>query len=329
MFSNELEQYSNLELLNLIEHCNKLHDVYDLLDEKKAQRLFELIEAAPPKRLIKNKTIQALLLPLTDESSYPLMLLWSIIGLVSVGTLPLLISTAIMLVTSLSISGFFFYANYKEMVRRENKINKTYYLSELLNQAADRYLANQDLQIEATQRPQYTAKNKLSLIKEAIRPSLTITTSLFGTYFMGLNAIFSALGFTVLSATAGPVGIVIGLGVAVATGIYFGFTHYKKLSKEDLYHFKQTTQSVIVKQKTLYCRRIEDNLLTNENTSYLSLFSPEGTKLKNKFVFEVMEAPKQHLNRFFGTQPREDASHTIDHPLIEGNEQSNASTFSQ
>lgn len=304
-----LENYTDKELLSILQ-CNKLHELYDVLNEEKANNLFLSIQALPPIRPIPNKVIQALLVPITDTSSYPLILLGSIIGLVSGGTLSLLISTGIILSTSLILGGFFFYSNYKEMQKKERKINKLLHLYELKNEVADLYLHRKGLQIDLIEIPSYANKNEISLVKTSVRACMLITTSLFGTYFLGLNAAFSALGFSLVSVSMGPVGIIFGLGLALTLGIYFGSRHYQMLKQDDCFKFDQKCQEIIVGKKTNLCKQIKTNemdlSLVGEVQTTKPIYSANIKTLRNKFSFRLNKLKSESTAPFF--KPAQDNS---------------------
>ncbi len=288
MFS--LDHLSNQELLNIL-RSNKLHALFDNLDEAKAQDLIDTIANLPPIQPFQNKITQSLLVPITDTSSYPFIFLGSIIGIVTGGILPLLISTGVILLTSLSIGGYFFYANFKEMQKKEAKVNRLLHLYELKNQVADLYLKRHGLEIKVLDTPVYTDKHQVSLMKGAVRSCMVIGTTLFGTYFIGLNAVFSALGFSLMSATIGPIGVIIGLGIALGVGLYFGYKHYQMLKQEDYFKFEQKCQEVIVGKKTSLCQNFkpedQEQLHLGEVQKTKPIHSTNKDRSKNNFTFTL------------------------------------------
>lgn len=306
MFS--LEHCSDQELLNIL-RCNKLKELYDHLDEDKAKNLITNISNLGLRRPIPSKITQALLVPITDTSSYPFILLGSIIGLVSGGTLPLLISTGVILFTSLSIGGFFFYANYKEIQKKEDTVNRLLHLTELKNHVAEMFLRRQGLKIQIIEAPIYSDKHELSLLKGAVRSCMVISTTLFGTYFIGLNAVFSALGFSLISASMGPIGVIIGLGIALSLGIYFGYKHYQMLKQDDYFKFEQKCQEVIVGKKISLCQNLKTDELDKSPLGEIQktkpIYSTNKDKSKNTFLFTLNK-----LNNVFfrpSTEPNDEA----------------------
>lgn len=306
MFS--LENYSDEELLNILD-CNKIRDLYEMLEENKAKALYDEISNSPHTHKIPNKIVTALEIPIAEGSTYPFIFLWNFMGLVTISILPLLLCTAIIISASLLIGGFFFYSNYKDINKKETKINHALLLNDLKHDAIDLLLKRKGLSIEITDHPEFPHSKRFASIIDSVRIGATISTVLFGTYFLGIFTLFSSL-------IAAPVTTIIVAAVLfIAIGIYFSFEHYQKLKHEDKFRFSQECQSVLLEKK----KHLYQNLSKPEKSAQLEQQINEEQTLKTKPVssadLDEDEEPvhnvfsfkiKRATPSFFKTQPDAD-----------------------
>lgn len=288
---SELNHLNNSELRQILE-CNKLNDFYQFLEEKTAESVVTYGHTIAPQLRRKSKLLQAISLPLTDSSSYPLLLLWSVIGVVTLGILSLLIGTGIMALLSILIGGLFIYANYKELTKDEKKNKKYCCLYALKEKAADLLLERHGLTITTRHVPNYKNKNHALLIREAVNTTALICTTLFGTYFLGLNAILTAFEtVTMASITIGPVGFLIGLGIAATISLFLGYHYYQALKADDYDKYQKKCLTTVVEKKTAVCQAVDNQdiqrVSRNEIQSTSRKFGISPPSDRSKFLFDL------------------------------------------
>ncbi|TAL65315.1 MAG: DUF1097 domain-containing protein [Legionella sp.] len=248
----DLEKFSDEELFKIL-NCTKLSLLHKLVSNDKIQGIYETIKNTPSVRRIPNKILQALLDPIANTATYPFLILWSLIGIAAgIGTLPATLCIAFLILSSSIIGGFNFYANYKELQKKEFKLNKILLLSELKNQAADLLLKRLEIKMELVDVPDYPDRKELTFILESIKVGMLISTSLFGTYFLGFLSLFSSILIS-------PLGLLIALGVALGIGVYFGYYHYQMIKQEDVFNFNQKCQTLIIEEKIKLCNNIVES----------------------------------------------------------------------
>lgn len=307
MFS--LDSYTNQELVAIL-NADKLNDLYDTLAENKINPLEQIIDISPPKP-IPNKILQALIIPITDTSTYPLILLWSIVGIISVGTMPLLITTGIVLLTSIAICSFFFYANYVSLLNKEIELNQKILFTQLKNEASDLFLFRKGYAFTVLDSPIYNPTNKLSSIAESVRVALLFTMSLFGSYFLGLYEILNALNVVSAIPFSGPAGLLLGLAITLPIGIFCGFQNYDTMQEEDKSLFEQNSAEVLLTKKIAICNQLDasgpDIALIDQRQATKPINTPVRSTLNQHHHFQVSRL------KFFAPEPKPTA--TIDAKL--------------
>lgn len=281
----------NTSQLRHILSASKLNDLYTLMDEETVDSLIVYGNTIAPSMRRKNKLLQAISLPLTDPSSYPLILLWSVLGVVTLSVLSLIISTGIMALISLLIGGLFIYANYKELLRDERRNKKYCCLYALKNKTADLLLERHGLAIKTQYIPEYTNKNRALLIRDAVNTTALICTTLFGTYFLGVNAILTAFEATAAAGvTIGPLGFLVGIGLAVFISLYLGYHYYQSLKADDYRKYQKKCLTTVVEKKRAVCEAVHhreiERISENEIQSSKKLgINTSGAK--NRFLFTL------------------------------------------
>lgn len=307
-----IHSLSDEELMSIMQ-CDKSQDLYNTLDKRIADTLYSKIQEHSNQISILSKHTQALFIPITDASNYPMMFLWGIIGLVSMGTLSVVIGTLIMVATSLIVGGFFFHSNYLQLLSKENKLNHFFQLYNLKDQCADLYMERKNIVLSMDETPSYIYKNKMHLIKDSIRSGLLVSSTLFGTYFLGFHGIFTALNLTpVISATLGPWGIIVGLVVALGAGIYFGAKQFYASKQEDEYKFEKKCLKALVHKKKSLCDGMSKEQNINEmlHKSYASrpIYNNSLAKIttitSNSYQFKL----SQFSDRFLSSESGNDST---------------------
>jgi len=218
-----------------------------------------------------SKVSQSLFSAITDAPSYPLLVLWSIIGLITLKVITLSLLTgglgALMLVTG----GLFYVATYHEQKIAAKKIDKTFELLALKNKCADLLTARlqERLGVEASEEnslpyePPAEKSNRkwLPRTKDAVKAALMVGTTLFGTYYFGTSAIIGAFGVTAVStAMLGPIGLGIALTITFAVGIYFGYKHYQETKANAEIKKQQKLITAEIKEKTDKCHDLRNKI---------------------------------------------------------------------
>ncbi|MFC7782566.1 hypothetical protein [Legionella taurinensis] len=315
---SELNQLNNSELRQLL-NSNRLNDLYEFLDEGTVDALIAYGHRIAPKMRRKNKLLQAISLPLTDSSSYPLILLWSVIGVVTLGVLSLLISTSIMALLSLLMGGLFIYANYKELHRDELKNQKYCCLYALKNKTADLLLERNGLAVKTRRIPEYINKNRALLVRDAVNTTALICTTLFGTYFLGVNAVLTAFeAAAVAGLTIGPAGFLIGIGIAGFISLYLGYHYYQSIKADDYSKYQKKCLTTIVEKKAAVCEAIHNRdieLVSPNEIQSKGALGVNSVSTRSKFLF-TLTAVKD--NAFFKPEEEKKEPEKLPLPLTIG-----------
>ena len=273
-----------------------------LLEELSTEDLFFILEAENKKEIVKrfgavttrewldthneyiypkkadNKVTQSIFSAITDAPSYPLLVLWSIIGLITLKVVTLSLLTgglgALMLVTG----GLFYVATYREQKIAAKKNDKTFQLLALKNKCADLLTTQLQEKLGVEPEPDEEEENSalpaepeapevkpdkkwLPKIKDAVKAALMVGTTLFGTYYFGTCAIIGAFGVTAVStAMLGPIGLGAALAVTFAIGIYFGYKHYQENKANVAIKKQQKTIIAEIKDKTTKCNDLRNKI---------------------------------------------------------------------
>lgn len=275
-----LQQCTNEQLAYLLK-CKKITAIREIIDEDNAEELLQaIVKKYPPKRS-KNKILRAIAVPLTDVSDYPLIVLWSVIGVISLGVMPLLLGTSILALMSLVIGGLFVYSNYADHEKTERTLNKALRLYAFKNLVANEILKRHHLEVKTIKQPSYTNKNFLPLLKESVGTAMLISTPLCSAYFLALNVVLTTFHLTVTAGfMTGPLGLVLGLLPAMAIGIYFGYIHFVAAKQDDIYQFEKKSTNNLIKKKIDLCQR----LMASEQPNVLSFAKPHS---QHKFILEL------------------------------------------
>ncbi|VEG90852.1 hypothetical protein [Legionella spiritensis] len=301
-----LEDYTDFELYNILQ-CHKSGELKQCVGHDEAARLIAGIQHIYRKKRKKQKWLQALSIPLSqDFSTHPLILLWTIVGVISLGTMPLLIGTAIMVCMSIFIGSVFFYSNYQEIQKKEKKLNQRFQLDLLKNQAIDLLLERNGLHVATISRPPYKHKDKLAHIRDAISTSLLISTTLFGTYFLGFTVILTAFqtaGLIAATSAAGPIGLLAGLGVILAVSLYFGYKQYQIMKQNDQLKFEQKNLKKTVEEKVTLCRDLKKHriqILSHEEIQSTKRLPVTSTRRSGKHhLLEITSNNHPNPHQFF------------------------------
>ncbi len=166
----------------------------------------------------------------------------------------------------------FFYATFNELTRENKRAVKEATLAEIKLMCANEIISRQKRQLHKAGIPQLTIsenlftlrprpkplKNLFPHLKKSVGAALMITPTLFGTYYFATSGILAAFGLSTIAAfMTGPIGIGIAMTIALAVGIYFGYTLYQACKKEELFNrrFKRVEHESDYKRKLCYEQR--------------------------------------------------------------------------
>ncbi len=134
-----LSGLSNDQLFAIIE-CKKREHL-----DKEFEQYLAQAAAAYLKCFYKKIFLEALLVPVMDTISHPLLMLWSVLGMIAFGFMALSVITGGVALITLVCALIFFNANYKEIERLEAKKAKFFGFHGLQLLAADELLSRYEL----------------------------------------------------------------------------------------------------------------------------------------------------------------------------------------
>lgn len=223
-----------------------------------------LIREAPvnPNYKLKNYTYsKALMSLITAEPSLAMMLIWGIVGSVTIA-IPSLAIICLFSLGIFAISGLiYFIITLQEEKRKQASTQDFFQISALKDKCADLVMQKYEQEIPNIRRliPRSYARNNYeddepvsSPLKPATGITLLVSTTLFGTYYIGASALIAAFGLTASFAfLTGPIAIGVCLGVALGIGLYFGYAHYRNLQNKTQTQTwrKEVTENLTLKQQ--------------------------------------------------------------------------------
>lgn len=232
----DIQSVSQEDLLFVI-NCKQIKELVTRFGEKTVSQVSKQIKYVSVKSYPNNKMSRALLAALTDAPSYPLVMLWTLVGLVALSILPLTFITLGFLGLGFISGTIYFYSHYQELNKEMNKRDKNFQLAGIkqvcMNELCRRkniQVVNKQLHDVSVQRSieNKLTKNKWHRLRGAIGATVMSASVLFGTYYIGGSSIIAAFGLaSVASSMLGPIGIGVMLALALMIGIYFGYKSYQ------------------------------------------------------------------------------------------------------
>jgi hypothetical protein len=177
----------------------------------------------------------SILEPLTNIATYPILIFWTAVTIISLTT-PVLL--ALCAATGLLTLGFM-YLGYRVTQQNQNDGQCTQEKTALLMvkiQTLKTLLNNDHQQIALISKnnPGQFQWISLAAIKESLEAMLLTTYTLLGTYYLGCTAITTALGTTALSTfLSSPVGLCVCLSAAFLVGLFFGYNTLQAAREKD------------------------------------------------------------------------------------------------
>ncbi|KTC85116.1 hypothetical protein [Legionella brunensis] len=290
------------ELFSILD-CDKIKELVAIFGER---NVHQFIGESRKSRVLQhkfNRAIQSLAALINDAPRYPVIILWSVLNLINLGFITLTIITASIFLSTLGVGVLYFVANYLEMKKMEVKMERLFQLIELKDKVADLILEKEGIIQEKLLKPQFKDKRRLTRIRDAVGLILFTTSTLFGTFFLGANAIVAAFGASVLAAAlTGPIGLLGALGLFLVVGMYFGINYYQMSKREDEWKFEQKQLLNALHKKTKLCHRIRTSHCQLERINIAEESnepSQSFSKSSNKSGTEFSEKTKYSLP-FFG-----------------------------
>ena len=326
-----LSQYSNEALFSVFNY-KKLHDAENKFGKEKMTELSAIAKYRYEIKHSNHAIIQAIAATLYDSPSYPLVLFWTILTYLAISALPLtFIAIGISALTCVT-GNIFFLSTYREVKKEIEKSNDFFKLATtqlviadelierqyiLIDQKNNVYQAEVEEQRNVVLRSNFSGKNTLPKINQAISTSMLVGSMLFGTYYLGLSGIISAFGFSAavggtLVALGGPVGFGIALAVSFAIASYVGYKHYQVYKNNSIIDKQKKEISNIVEKKYHLCAELKEALLQQQNA-------------KNQASLDQYRKPYPVFHRKINKLPY----HFANYPMILANQRQTKRTQDQ
>lgn len=261
--STSLKSSSLDELFHILD-CKKLKDLSPTYNHVTNKDLIKLANELNPILLNRRKLLQSISATLTDSSVYPVLLLWNITGLITLNPLTWGIVTGLFFLFLLRAAKIQFSATYYELAKEEKKTLQSLQMMSLKQAVADEILAqlNPSFSIKNLPLSELKKTEKQTVLLPQKRDSLNlgmlVGTTLFSTYFIGINAILTALGLTVIAAfLSTPIGLIIGGSIAVGASLIFGYQQYRDDKQTEIARKKQNKLTKHVNVKIQECYRLQ------------------------------------------------------------------------
>ncbi|WED43848.1 hypothetical protein [Legionella cardiaca] len=249
----------DLDALYNILDCEKLKELIGIFGEERIRQFLAESSNHPVLQYHFSRTMQSFALFINDAPSYPLIILWSILGLINLGLIALTVITVSVVLFTVGLSVFYFIANYLEMQKAEYKFEKFLQFIDLKNRVIDLIFEREGIQLELEEKPSFKDKKKLTRIRDSVGLTLFTASTLFGTFFLGINAIVASFGATILlSALTGPLGLMITLSICCGAGICFGINYYQMSKREDEKQFEQKYLTTLFNKKNSLCQHYRE-----------------------------------------------------------------------
>lgn len=272
--ANPLDGYSN-EFLFSIFNCDSLAKVENKFGKEKVNELFAMPKHRYEIKHSNNAVIQSLAATLSDSPSYPLLILWTILGLLSFEIIPLTLLTIGIGMITLITGSIFFTATFRAIKEGIKKSNNEFKLFAIQLHVADELIERQYTIIhDAPPNLQHTIQshrdfvlksnfsdhNKLSKINKALGATMMVGSMLFGTYYLGVSGIVTAFGLTTVIAGAlgGPLGIGIALILSFSVAAYIGYKHYQVYQHGSIIKKQKKEMTHTIEEKYTFCYDLQD-----------------------------------------------------------------------
>lgn len=321
-----LEQLSESDLLNIV-NSKKWSDLEAAFSKAELQQLIKEVKHPVAANHPNNKISQSLLTALTDAPSYPFIILWTLVGLVSLSVIPLTLITAGFFALTLISGGIFFYSSHNDLKKEAHKIDNNLRLTALKIACTKELIKRKTFEIDAELSDKntvnlqdllrfnplpkliYKDKNKWTRIKNSLGAATMISSILFGTYYLGIGAVVTAFGLTsVASVLLGPIGIGVMLAVACLIGIAFGYKCYQAQKNSEELRKQQKQMQQELNSKNEEYEELNNRLKSLENKKSHPHKNPvklmPKTKISKRYKFSLhpmifMNSRRRAINRNF------------------------------
>lgn len=260
-------------------------------------------------RKMTNKVSQSIYNAITDAPTYPLLILWSVIGLITLKVLTLSLLTGGLGTLMLVTGGIFYVATYYELKKEAQKNDKFFWHAAIRNECADVLLKrlrgelHNKYNLNSLDAPEIdddtdselplnlSDKKVLPRIKDAVKASLLVGSTLFGTYYFGVSSIIAAFGLTAIStAMLGPIGLGIALAVTFGIGIYFGYKQYQISKSNQTIKKIQKHKLAKLDAKIDKCNELKDRL---DQKPFMKIQA--GTAKNKKLLTNQQTSPRRKI----------------------------------
>lgn len=269
-----------LEELDYILNCNKLKEINRKFDEHITMDWIHNLRQKHKLKIKNNRVSQSLFESLNDAPSYPIVAIWSLIGLVNLGLITLIVITVGCAALTLTSGGIFFYSTYKEKQKEMKKNNQFIDLAvlklacakEIINRRQNEIetlLHKSNIKLEPFKKSitpvikQSINRNphRLTMMKNSLSVGMLTSAMLFGTYYLGISSVVAAFGASAaVSMMLGPIGLGVAIGIAAGIGIYFGYKYYQTCKRTAKINKIQKYLISEIELKTQECDKMQNEL---------------------------------------------------------------------
>lgn len=254
----------SLDELFYILDCKKLKYIPQSFDTVSTKELIQLARELNPITLKRKGFLQALTSTFTDSSVYPFLLLWNLTGLITLNPLILGIVTSLFFIFLINAARVHFSGTFYELSKEERKTNHALQMIALKQAVADEILSQlkPSFMISALSAQELKQiENKIELApqkRDALTVGMVVGTTMFSTYFVGLNAIFTALGLTTVAVfMSTPIGLLIGGIISAAASLFLGRNQYNDDKQNEIARKKQNKLTKHFNVKIEECYRLQ------------------------------------------------------------------------
>lgn len=249
---------------------------------------------------------------LSNETSYPLIVLLTIAQAVTLGFLTLGILTIGTAIVSLAAGIFYFYTAYREnkieSQQNQDSLDFTHIKLECAKEIIrrDHELNNQHdnnatfAQITFAKPFVFKNENRLRLIKSAITTTFLTASSLFAIYYLTAAVILAA--FSITTALFGPIGIGVAIGATLLIGLYAGYKQYQSLYNNEKLDAYKAHQAQQLEKKCDQCDALRGIIKHKKLHSTQSDYSHSARHKYHKLAFFESTTALQRRN-FIQNEP--------------------------
>lgn len=239
------------------------------------------------------------------EPSLPIIMLWNIVGSVTLFLTSLAIIT--IFTGALLLFGLIVYGVITPYeLKDKNQEDRDFFdLDDLQTKCHQKLLTHYSILLDNpnlatlsddTEPLDFVGQPIKTSIKNSVGCGLLVTVSAFCTYYIGTSAVLLAFGLAASFATlTGPIGILVAIGVSIALGVYFGIQEYRHLRYLNNFEYKKAGVTQRNEKNQQKCNRLK-KLVDDRNENAKELVTKSTPSLRKESVTKMFE-DKKSLNK--------------------------------